>query len=386
MNRRGRPRKTCGAIFKRAQSVYWWARYPDKEGGIKKESTGTTDREEAERFLRVRLDARDEGKLATVLTGKNLVFNEWADWFLERRSKPPFRAEKTHIENLNALKFLRPVFGTARLSDITPEAVEDYVDQRLNSERRIHTKFGIEHRGKLKPSTVHQEFRILRRILNVAVKQKRLGVNPCQAVEFPVPLSSSVRKPHYMTASEQERIEFFAPDYLKHAVVIISEMGLRPYKELTPMRKTQVDLENRLVHIPESKTPNGIGDMPMSEPAWRAFKALMEASPQSDYLFPTPSPKASKPYITSFKKTWAATLKRAAVPYFALYELRHTFATRLSAGGVSDHFVTQMLRQGESGVFKRYSQAKFNMMREALKQLDRKANEHDANFGTERSI
>ena len=49
-----------------------------------------------------------------------------------------------------------------------------------------------------------------------------------------------------------------------------------------------------------------------------------------------------------------------------LYELRHTFATRLSAGGVADQFVTQMLRQGDSEVFKRYSQAKLNMMREAL--------------------
>jgi len=36
-----------------------------------------------------------------------------------------------------------------------------------------------------------------------------------------------------------------------------------------------------------------------------------------------------------------------------------------------------MLRQGDSAVFKRYSQAKLNMMREALARLDRRANEHD---------
>jgi len=64
------------------------------------------------------------------------------------------------------------------------------------------------------------------------------------------------------------------------------------------------------------------------------------------------------------------------VSYFPLYQLRHTFATRLSAGGVADHFVTQMLRQEDSAVFKRYSQAKLNMTREALARLDRKANEH----------
>jgi hypothetical protein len=40
--------------------------------------------------------------------------------------------------------------------------------------------------------------------------------------------------------------------------------GLRLYKELMPMRQSQIDFENRLVHIPDSKTPNGEGDMPMT--------------------------------------------------------------------------------------------------------------------------
>ena len=43
-----------------------------------------------------------------------------------------------------------------------------------------------------------------------------------------------------------------------------------------------------------------------------------------------------------------------------------SFATRLSAGGVADHMVTQMLRQEDAEVFRLYSQAKLGMMREAL--------------------
>jgi integrase len=82
------------------------------------------------------------------------------------------------------------------------------------------------------------------------------------------------------------------------------------------------------------------------------------------------------------KRAWDATLRRAGVPHSTLYELRHTFATRLSAGGVADHFVTQMLRQGDAAVFKRYSQAKLNMMREALEKLDRRADERGSSSGT----
>jgi hypothetical protein len=32
-----------------------------------------------------------------------------------------------------------------------------------------------------------------------------------------------------------------------------------------PMKKSDIDFENSFVHIPDSKTPSGIGDMPMTE-------------------------------------------------------------------------------------------------------------------------
>lgn len=382
MSKAGRPISTTGAVFKRARSAFWWVRYRDKEGKIVKESTGALDRETADRFLRDRLNARDDGKLPAVLAGKAITFSAWSAWFLEKRSAPPFRTQGTHDANVNALKFLEPAFGPVRLVDVTPESIEQYLAQRLNAKRRIRTKLGVVYRGQLKPSTVHQEFRILTRIFNVAIKQKRLTVNPCSMVEFPVSVSRSTRKPHYMPASEQGRIEFAAPRYLKNVVIIMSEMGLRPYKELLPMLKDNVDFHNRLVHIPDSKTPGGEGDMPMTERAFAAFSDQFELARGSDHVFPSLRRDGEKPYLTNLSKGWRATLKRAGVQYFSIYELRHTFATRLSAGGVSDRFVTEMLRQEDAGVFKRYSQAKLNMMREALTQLDRNANERGKTFGT----
>jgi hypothetical protein len=60
----------------------------------------------------------DDGRLSAVLAGKRLTFAEWADWFLQKRSKPPYRAEKTHRENLNQnFHFGRP--GTARVAETT---------------------------------------------------------------------------------------------------------------------------------------------------------------------------------------------------------------------------------------------------------------------------
>jgi hypothetical protein len=46
-------------------------------------------------------------------------------------------------------------------------------------------------------------------------------------------------------------------------------------------------------------------------------------------------------------------------------------ATRLSAGGVADdEWVTQLLRQGDSQVFRKYSRMKLQMKREALEKLN----------------
>jgi integrase len=79
-------------------------------------------------------------------------------------------------------------------------------------------------------------------------------------------------RPHYVSWSEQQRIEFNAPRDLRNIIRIITESGLRVYKELMPMKKEQVDLENAVVWIPDSKTPNGIAEVPLTELAVEAFR------------------------------------------------------------------------------------------------------------------
>ena len=94
---------------------------------------------------------------------------------------------------------------------------------------------------------------MLRRMLNIAVRKKLLAANPCSGVEFPVAVKGLFR-PHYVTWSEQERIESHGPEYLRNVVQIITETGLRVYKELAPMRRDQVDLSNSVVWIPDKNS------------------------------------------------------------------------------------------------------------------------------------
>jgi integrase len=348
-----------------------WVRYREANGKVVRESTGTEDPDQADRFLRDRLDARDDGSLSLLLEGKNLTLNEWADWFLKHRSKPPFRSAKTHEMNTRCLKELSPVFGEMLLADITARLIEEYLEARLQARRRIPTRFGYRFGDKLKPKSVHHEFAVLRRLLNVAVKKKKLAANPCDGVEFPASLTFGVGRPYILPREEQRRIEFVASSYLRHVVIIMTEMGLRPYKELLPTRREHVDLENQLVYIPDSKTESGVAEMPMTRRAAEAYRdRLAEIPSECPWLFPSPVVGSQKPYLQSLKRAWSTTLKQAGVRYFPLYHLRHTFASRLSAGGVSDRFVTLLLRQGDATVFKRYSHADLRMKRDALAKLE----------------
>ena len=368
-----------GCIYPRKETKVWWMHYRDRNGIRRSESTGTEDWQVAQKRLRERLDARDNNVLEVVRKGESLSFGQWADFFLENYSKPPMRAEKTHQTNLRVAKHLKSAWGTSKLVDISADHVELYLRERLRQHVRVKASNGYRERGVLKPATVHQEFRVLRRMLNVAVRKKLLPANPCSGVEFPVPVKGLFR-PHYVSWSEQKRIENHASQHLRNIVRIITETGLRVYKELIAMKKDQVDLRNAVVWIPDSKTPNGIADVPLTPLAVEAFQDQMKIAGEGPFLFPSDLNSTGRQ--KTLKTVWRKTLRRAKIPYFRIYDLRSTYATRLSAGGVADEWVTQLLRQGDSQVFKRYSQMKLQMKREALEKLNRQANEMALETGT----
>ncbi len=372
-------RKYEGVVYRRKESKIWWIRYRDRNGNRRRESTHTEDWHEAQMKLRERLDARDNNVLDVVRKGEALSLNQWADCFLENYSKPPLRAVKTHEMNLRAARHLKAAFGSSNLVDITADHIELYLRDRLRQRVRTKTSLGIKEGGILKATTVHQELGVLRRMMNVAVRKKLLPANPCSGVEFPVAVKGLFR-PHYVTWSEQQRIEASAPNYLQNIIRLITETGLRVYKELLSIKKDQVDLENAVLWISDSKTPNGIGEVPLTAFAVETLRNQMAIAGEGDFLFP--SHLNSTGHLKTLKCVWRKTLRRAGVPYFRIYDLRSTYATRLSAGGVADEWVTQLLRQGDSQVFKKYSHMKLQMKREALQKLDRLANEKKSPFGT----
>jgi len=267
MSKTGRPRNTMGSVYQRAGSAVWWMRYRDAAGAIQKESTGETDRESAERILRSRLDERDEGRLPIILANKSLTFNDWADWFLDKRSKPPFRAEKTPFGEPKRAEVSAPSLrGSTTIADHTRSnrAVyraafvlrkEDTHQTRLGSSGPAQTRHGAS--GIPDFAADSQRGGKQEAALGESVQRSRISGSG-----WPSNAQAALHDRQRTRADRIVRTEPPEECHLHHR-----EMGLRPYKELMRMRKSQVDFENRLVHIPDSKTPTGEGDMPMTAAA-----------------------------------------------------------------------------------------------------------------------
>lgn len=145
------------------------------------------------------------------------------------------------------------------------------------------------------------------------------------------------------------------------------------------MKKTQVDLENAVVHIADSKTANGIGDVPMTAEAREAFRRQIEETPGSESEIERQQAvhhQRAKGMGGRAEESWCSVLcsLRVAAQFRRPVERRRRCRSYGDPGAP----------QGDAEVFKAYSQAKLGMMREALGKLDRLANERSGNLFTER--
>jgi integrase len=97
---------------------------------------------------------------------------------------------------------------------------------------------------------------------------------------------------------------------------IITETGLRVYKELAAMSKNQVDIPNKVVFIADSKTPTRVAEVPLNEIAVEAFRSQIELAGPGPWLFP--SSKKPGEAQSNFKMTWERSLRKGVSPTPAL--------------------------------------------------------------------
>jgi integrase len=145
---------------------------------------------------------------------------------------------------------------------------------------------------------------------------------------------------------------------------------LRSGKEALALKWADIDFLNASIWVRESKTMAGQRIVPMSS---RCNAELLRwqglLGPNfSDYVFPKPGHPET--HLRDVRMAWANALSAAGLEHFWIYDLRHTFASRLTAAGVSPLFVAQIMGHASPGVLQTYARAIDEFRRAAISSLE----------------
>ena len=349
-------------LYKRKDSRFWWMAYTAK-GRQRCESTKTPSKELAKKILQKREAEIALGRFKVGWAGERMTFAQLCEEFL--RSHSSTLSAKSQENHRNFLKDLRAFFGDRKLTEIDERSVVDYRNYR----RRQPLKWNSQR--TVKGATVNRELACLHCMFQFALKRKYIGENPAADVKH---FNERRERPskRMVTVEDEHRILEAAPAYLRVAIVLLVQTGGRSYSEGLSLRWDQLDLTNGVLHLGDDlKTTDSAQPLPLSRLACDVLEEWKkEQNSDSQYVFPSPQ-KPGKP-IGSVKRAWRTALKKAGVPYFPIYNLRHVFCTRLS-WVAPDAVVQRAMRHSSPETKRHYQLGMVDQVREGIERANERA-------------
>jgi len=265
-----------------------------------------------------------------------ITLAEYARKWMERRTdiRPTTRAKYGHLLDRHIL----PTLGQHDLCRLSPSSVRGWY---------------MALRGRY-VVTADDAYRLLRAVLNTAVADEVIAVNPCK-----VKGAGQVRSPERPTASVLEvaaAVEA-VPDRYRLALLLPAWCQLRR-GEVLGLQRRDVDLLHATIRVERAWTaPMGqrpVLGPPKSEagrrslaipanivPAVSSHLEHFVGSEPDAWLFPTASGSALSP--RNFNRAWDKARQIAGRPDLHLHDLRHSGLTWAAASGAS---VAELMRRG----------------------------------------
>jgi integrase len=336
-------RKRTPGIQKRGDS---W--YIDKKvfGRRLCESTGTSDLEEAEKYLARRLE---EIRLATVYGVRPKRS------FLEAATK--FLMENQHKRSLDAdagrLRELVKYIGNFSLESIHIGALQPFIEGRR--------KDGVSTR------TINHGLQVVRRILNLAASEWMDEYGLTWLVTAPkikfLP-EHDLRKPYPLNWDEQHRLFNELPPHLEKMALFAVNTGCRD-QEICELRwewEIKIpELPHILVFIiPSELVKNGEERLVVcNDTARTVVNGERGKHPSHVFSF------RSKPLARILSTGWRQARIKAELQHVRVHDLKHTFGRRLRAAGVSFEDRQDLLGHRSGRITTHYSSAELQNLYEA---------------------
>jgi integrase len=178
-----------------------------------------------------------------------------------------------------------------------------------------------------------------------------------------------LRSKDILSAVEQEKLLAVAPPRIRMLTVLGVETGMRT-GEMLGLRWTDVDLLECFLQVGQTKSLAGTRCVPFSKFCQLELRNRrnLVGPDYSELVFPSFSNRRHG--LQGGRKAWASALKKAGIPFFPIYNLRHTFASRMTAAGVSSITIAQMLGHSSTQIVPRYAQVLDHNRLDAVRKME----------------
>lgn len=299
------------------------------------------------------------------------TFAELCDYYEEYYLQPPQYRNGVKVSGLRSwrdgrskLQVLRAWFGRTKLRDITHGMILSFKRERLARPTR--------RGGERAPASVHAELALLRRMLNVAVREGWLVANPFNMGEALISAAIECRRERVCSQEEEARLLAACSgprEHLRPIIICALDTGMRR-GELLGLRWKDVDLVRGriLVRSFNSKTGRerelGMTDRMRDELSHLWSLSLRDPD---DRVFG----------VSEIKRAFHTACRLAGITDLRFHDLRHTAATRLIAQGMPIEEVALVLGHAQISTTFRYTNRTPQTIERAARLLTELTRQHE---------
>ena len=266
-----------------------------------------------------------------------VTLNSWIDaWWPSYAAtlKPTTqRTEDSRVRN-----HIRPILGDLPLDEVDTLEIQRFVSRLAAGDYQVRGKPG----RRLSPKTIRNSHAILHKLLDAAVSQRLLRVNPAGSTGLPRVRRQEMR---FLTTPEIGRLLAACPPHWKPLVLLLVATGLR-YGEATALRAGRVDVLAGRLEVLEAMHDgmNGVPIFtdPKSERSRRtvtfplavghALAPLLVDKGRDELVFRDLD--GQRPVTRNFRqRVWPRILDEAGLGRVRLHDLRHTHVAHLISAG-----------------------------------------------------
>ena len=157
-------------------------------------------------------------------------------------------------------------------------------------------------------------------------------------------------------------------ELFRDVVILVRDTGMRNEKELYHVRIENIDWDRRIIFVPDSKTVNGIREVPLSDRALNLLR-IRCGSRSEGWVFP--SKRSGSGHLTTTARRFRQARAKAGLPKnLVLYCGRHDFGTRVLKKTGNLKLVMQAMGHVDVKTAMKYQHPELDIVRSALNDTD----------------